>query len=281
MAKGLDIIRRRLTSVKGTKKVVKAMEMIATTKLKHWRNTMLEARLYTESLMDIVRRRVRDESLESFPYFQENAGQGTLYLMISSNLGLCGSYNSNVINYLAKRLGKQDTVMVLGLKGVKMLTTLGIPFDATQAAVDPFDDDDLKGLIRELTDRFENKRVGKIILVYTRYVNSLVNEVKQATLLPLTPIATEDKPLPYTEQPLLEPSPLEVLQQLLPFYLKNALYSVFIESQVSEQSSRRNAMDKASDNADELKEKLELEYNKLRQSNITQEIAEIIGGSQS
>jgi F-type H+-transporting ATPase subunit gamma len=121
MAKGLPVIRRRLSSIKATKKVAKAMEMIATTKLKNWRNTMLEGRQYTVELFDLLQRQMKHEDFFDIPYYETPSSNAILYIVVTSNLGLCGSYNANVLSYLAKRFTPNDGLFILGEKGLKIL----------------------------------------------------------------------------------------------------------------------------------------------------------------
>jgi F-type H+-transporting ATPase subunit gamma len=137
----------------------------------------------------------------------------------------------------------------------------------------------LTPLIDALVKQFKDRRIGQVQVVYTKFINSLIFQPTTMTLLPLSLTTFTNEKKITKQPPLIEPDPLSVFEKLVPFYLKNTLYASLIESQVSEQSSRRNAMEKASDNADELVEQLQLEFNKQRQANITQEIAEIIGGS--
>jgi F-type H+-transporting ATPase subunit gamma len=280
MAKGLPVIRRRLSSIKATKKVAKAMEMIATTKLKNWRNSMLEGRQYTVELFDLLQRQMKHEDFVDIPYYETPSSNAILYIVVTSNLGLCGSYNANVLSYLAKRFTPNDRLFIVGEKGLKMLKANDIEANETYVRTHVSDEDSIKLIASVIQETFIKKQFQSIQLVYTKYVNSLVNDVRQVTLLPLT-VPTTTQPLKFEEQPLIEPNPKEVLMELVPFYLTNVLYGLLMDAQVAEQSSRRNAMEKASDNADELIDKLQLEFNKTRQANITQEIAEIIGGSQS
>jgi F-type H+-transporting ATPase subunit gamma len=135
---------------------------------------------------------------------------------------------------------------------------------------------DIRHLSKFIIESFKEKQYRSVNVIYTRFINSLQAEPTSLTLLPLAPHDNNDQ-MGYG--PLIEPSAIEVIEALLPFYLNNVLFATLTESMVSEQSARRTAMEKASDNADDLIEELELVYNKMRQAAITQEIAEIIGGS--
>lgn len=278
MAKGLSVLRRRIGSIKATKKVTKAMQMIAATKLKTWKQSMLESRLYAEKLIEIVHTNLGHEDLKNSVFFKTDQGKPTLYLLITSNLGLCGSYNYNVLSYFLKQVQPNDLIYSIGEKAGRFFRSINRTFDATYVKAGSLSEATLSPLVNSIVTTFKNRDVSKVIVVFTKFINSLVFQPQSLTLLPLAidAFSSSSKVL---KPPLIEPDPLSVFEKLVPFYLKNTLYASLIESQVSEQSSRRNAMDKASDNADELVDSLQLEFNKQRQANITQEIAEIIGGS--
>jgi len=279
MAKGLPVLRRRITSIKATKKVTKAMQMIATTKLKTWKQSMLESRLYAEKLVEIVQTNLHHESLKGSIFFKEDSTLPTLYIVITSNLGLCGPYNYNVLSQLTKIVKPGDVIYAVGEKSIRFLKNTSLNYQADFINAGSLSETTLSPLIQGVLLAFKNRKVGQVSIIYTKFVNSLIFQPSSLRLLPLSLATFQGKTI--IQPPLIEPDPLSVFEKLVPFYLKNATYSTLIESQVSEQSSRRNAMEKASDNADELVEQLQLDFNKQRQANITQEIAEIIGGASS
>jgi F-type H+-transporting ATPase subunit gamma len=279
MAKGLPVLRRRITSIKATKKVTKAMQMIATTKLKTWKQSMLESRLYAEKLVEIVQNNLHHESLKGSIFFKEDLALPTLYIVITSNLGLCGPYNYNVLTQLTKMVKPRDVIYAVGEKSIRFLKNTSLNYQADFINAGSLSEATLSPLIQGVLTAFKNRKVGQVQIIYTKFVNSLIFQPSSLRLLPLSLATFQGKTI--NQPPLIEPDPLSVFEKLVPFYLKNATYSTLIESQVSEQSSRRNAMEKASDNADELVEQLQLDFNKQRQANITQEIAEIIGGASS
>jgi F-type H+-transporting ATPase subunit gamma len=239
---------------------------------------MLESRLYAEKLMEIVHTNLAHEDLKNSVFFKVDNRKPTLYLLITSNLGLCGSYNYNILSHFLKQVKPQDLIYSIGEKAGRFLRSINRTFDATYVQAGSLSEATLTPLIDAIVTSFKNREVSQVIVVYTKFINSLVFQPLSLTLLPLS-IQDFSTSTQVLKPPLIEPDPLSVFEKLVPFYLKNALYASLIESQVSEQSSRRNAMEKASDNADELVDQLQLEFNKQRQANITQEIAEIIGGS--
>ncbi len=279
MAKGLSVLRRRITSIKATKKVTKAMQMIATTKLKTWKQSMLESRLYAEKLVEIVQTNLHHESLKGSVFFKLDATLPTLYVVITSSLGLCGPYNYNILNELTKHVKTKDRVIAIGEKSIRFLKNTKLMYSADFVNAGSLSDATLSPLIQEILNEYQQRKFGKVIILYTKFINSLLFQPSELQLLPLSLETFKGKL--NLQPPLIEPDPLSVFEKLVPFYLKNSTFATLIESQVSEQSSRRNAMEKASDNADELVDQLQLDFNKQRQANITQEIAEIIGGASS
>lgn len=279
MAKGLANLRRRITSVKATKKVTKAMQMIATTKLKVWKQSLLDARLYADQLIDLVQKHLRHEDIMNLVYFKPLPNLPTLHMLITSNLGLCGSYNATMIQATIPSIQPNDLLLVIGQKGYRLLKKQVNGMIDTYVTLNVLDTSSIRPMIDDLILRYQQKTIGKVVLHYAQFVNSLVFHPKALTLLPLSFSLTSKEVVNAIDVPLIEPDALTVFEQLLPLYLKNTVFSALIEAQVSEQSARRNAMEKASDNADELVQQLQLDYNKQRQANITQEIAEIIGGS--
>jgi F-type H+-transporting ATPase subunit gamma len=279
MAKGLPVLRRRIGSIKATKKVTKAMQMIATTKLKTWKQSMLESRLYAEKLIDIVHTNLHHEELKNSIFFKEDKRLPILYILISSNLGLCGSYNYNILSFFSQLVKPSDVTFSVGEKAGKFLKNTNLTFINDYSQAGSLNEATLTPLIDALLNQFKDRKIGRVEVIYTKFINSLIFEPTSMTLLPLSLATFSNEGKISKQPPLIEPDPLSVFEKLVPFYLKNSLYATLIESQVSEQSSRRNAMEKASDNADELVDQLQLEFNKQRQANITQEIAEIIGGS--
>ena len=278
MAKGLSNLRRRISSVKATKKVTKAMQMIATTKLKMWKQSLLDARLYAEQLVDLVHKHLQHEDIANLIYFKHQPDLPTLHVLITSNLGLCGSYNATMIQSTLPLIKKHDLVLVIGVKGYRLLKKHPLSLLDGYVELNAMDTSSIRPMVDDMLARYHAKAFGRVDIHYAKFINSLVFHPTTLSLLPLT-APTDKAHVDPIDVPLIEPDPETVFRQLLPLYLKNTLFSTLIEAQVSEQSARRNAMEKASDNADELVDQLQLDYNKQRQANITQEIAEIIGGS--
>jgi len=277
MPKGLPVLKRRISSIKATKKVTKAMEMIATTRLKTWKDIMTQTRLYTDALFSIVRQQLATKDIKEWALFNENDVPINLHIVITSTLGLCGSYNYNIYQFVENNIPPDDEIIIVGEKGMKYYRHTNRKIRLGHVQLLKMDDADIRHLGKFLLEHFLAKEYRTVNIVYTKFINSLQSEPKSICLLPLTP--NEGNQLDNSYGPLVEPSPVEVIEALVPFYLNNVIFASLTEAVVSEQSSRRSAMEKASDNADDLIDELQLEFNKMRQAAITQEIAEIIGGS--
>lgn len=290
MALGLNKTKRRIASVKNTQKITKAMEMVATVKLKRFRDAFERGLPYAASCADFIsylayaeQQQAEKRQVAPSHYLRENEeAEGSLYIVISSNLGLCAGYNNNLYKHIAERLdSEKDTLAPIGAKAVahysreEALRQVDMLFAGLDLS------SDLRLLheaVRQVKDRFNSGRYRKVILIYTHYVNSLRFEPRELTLLPLSS-PYEPKPYERYAPRLLSSSPRQLLHEALPTYLASAIYYKLIEAQLSEQASRRTAMENANDNADELLGKLTVEYNKARQSAITQEIVEVVSGA--
>ncbi len=278
MSSGLNKTKRRIASVKATEKITKAMEMIASVKMKRSRDQFDASSLSKSKCMDILS--FTFASIKKTPYFcLPNESNKTLYIIISSDLGLCGGYNSNVFKLFDPIYKEGDEIIAFGSKAISHYEeTKG--YKNSSLVKNPSLDitlSELTKLASLLLKEYKENRFDSIKIISTRYVNSLNFVPSSTTLLPISIPIYEDKygGVP----PLIEPSPEEVLNSIIPLSLGYILKETIDEAKLCEQSSRRNAMDNANDNADELLKNLNIEYNKSRQSSITQEIVEVVSGS--
>lgn len=283
MSLGLNKTKRRILSVRSTQKITKAMGMVATVKLKRFKDGFEQESAYRASLTRAMAAAFHYDKLTASHYGMENEEvEGILYLVITSNLGLCAGYNNEVFRYAESLIDPEiDTILPIGEKGRAHF--LRDPrFKHVLTDEENLDLSMEPRLINRATlhlkNAFNQKKYRKIVIIYTRYVNSLRFVPDQKTLLPFS---LEYEKEPYEEYcpPLFEPSPRELIHSLMPQYLGAVLYDALTESQLSEQASRRTAMDNANDNADEILNQLTIEYNKARQAAITQEITEVVGGA--
>lgn len=283
MASGLTKTKRRIASVTSTKKITKAMEMVATVKLKRFKSGYEQGSYYENELREVMGEAfLRDKKSRSHYGTSPEGAEGTLYLLITSNLGLCAGYNANLYAYLETIFDPaKDTLAIIGQKGVAHYTRLEASFPILEdfAGLDlSMDARLIFDAAQKIRDEFNAGKYRRIAVVYTRYVNSLKFVPDTRVLLPVEIAFTPEESEEYCP-PLFEPSPHEMIHDLLGQYLGGELYSLLQESQLSEQASRRTAMESANDNADELLEKLTVEFNKARQAAITQEITEVVNGA--
>lgn len=277
MSQGLALTKRRMKSVDSTKKITNAMKLVATAKLKKWKNSMAESSLYSDSLMSLVKEVFSNiEGIES-PYLKENDIDKKLYIVVTSTLGLCGGYNYNLFKVVDSLIKENDDVIVIGAKGMRHFKdrTETINLDYVDLCND-FEEKIVRQLSEKVLKDYASNKYGVINLVFTHYVNQLTFTPECLTLLPLSMENSGDEPL---TDIIMEPSKKELAESLIPFYFNSILYNKLLESIVSEQASRRTAMENATNNATEIYDELQIEYNKERQAQITQEITEVIGGA--
>jgi len=279
MAQALNKTKRRIASVKSTKKITEAMELVATVKLKKFKNKMEANQFYVREIEDIISHLFGVLQSDENPYLKDGKGDKNLVVVINSNLGLCASYNSNIYNFVLQNLDKaKDTILTIGIKGELNYEREGFQLDKSYSFVnEKLDYSDIVKLGRFLHSEFISEKYKSVKLVYTKYINSLRFE---PTLVNLFPIVEEGKAPSVGYEPIYDPDIKTLIEELVPIWLTSSLYQKLIESTVSEQASRRTAMENANDNADELIDKLTIEFNKARQAAITQEILEVVSGQQ-
>ena len=283
MSLGLTKTKRRIASVKSTQKITKAMEMVATVKVKRFRKAYDESLDYIAGLQKIMAKLFAYDHEAKTHYAKENEGDlPVLYILITSDLGLCAAYNSNLYKFVEEHVNPdKDILVVAGEKGASHYLAshefahLNTDYKAYPASLEPRL---INQACQDIKNAFNQKKVRKVVLISTKYVNSLSFVPEMTQLLPLQ-LEDQKEPDEAYCPPLFEPDARRFIHVLLPQYLGGMLYFKAIESQLSEQASRRTAMDNANDNADELLNKLTIEYNKARQGAITQEITEVVSGS--
>ena len=278
MPQGLTNTKRRIQSISSTKKITKAMELVATVKLKKWKDSMENIVKYLEAMDEIISTCSSGVSLTDILELKEfDDAKSNLYIVVTSSLGLCGGFNYNIFKFLNGKINKDDKVLIVGTKGLNKLGKE--EFDITSEYVDILDKIDyskVSKLVNFIENEYRSGNYKKVLLISTEYKNSLTFVPKEYQLLPLVSKDEDGKML---QDVIYEPSKEVVLGQIIPKYLNTFLYGRLVEAIVCEQASRRNAMDSATDNAEDLLEKLRIEYNKARQGAITQEITEVVAGA--
>lgn len=271
-------LRTRIKSVQSTRKITKAMEMIANAKLFRQRARMESNREYAQKLQDTVNEiAAKNPGVES-RYLVRNDSEKTMTVIFCSDLGLCGGYNAAVLKAAKENLNPSDPVFLIGTSQYNQFVEAGFNLiNEGPVSSDQLTYQQLKEAVMNGIAMYQSKDVGKVQILYTKFVNTMSFRPEFNVLVPFT-LNGEKAGNDHVET-LFEPDPESILDSLIPMMVVNVAYSNWMESTTSEQGSRRVAMKTASDNADDLVGTLQLEYNKARQASITQEITEIVGGS--
>ena len=279
MSQAVTKIKSRIKSVSGAYKVTSAMKLVSTVKLKQWKGKMIAHKDYVKEVNEIVDLLLKHSKNSNSPFMKINEkATKNLYVVISSTLGLCGSYNNNIFKLADSIIFKDDDLIVLGGKGINHYK------GSKNNQISGFEDYssiDNSGLVNKLTNillsEYEKETYKEIHIIYSEYKNSLVFIARDYKLLPFSRENEEAKEYP----PIMEPSAEELVNTIVPFYLRSVIYSKLLESEVCEQGARSNAMENATNNAKDLLDELNIEFNKARQASITQEITEIVAASKA
>lgn len=272
--------KERLNSTKSTQKVIKAMELVASSKIKKAKEKALNNKDYFEQVTGIMQSIYSFEDMFSYMNLDE-CEDNTLIIGITSDMGLCGAYNNNVIKKVTQLIAENDNPLVVmaGNKGVNKFNFEGISMHKAISDISRIEDFSLaKDLAEEIINLYSSKRVNKVLVVYTKFVNPIVQQVEVIDLFSLEQI---EKDSLYNYDLEVDGDKKQIFNSLFIQYIYSVSYYAVLNSIASEYASRRNSMDAANNNSLELIEHLNLEMNRIRQAMITQEIAEIIGGAEA
>ncbi len=293
MAQGREL-KGRIKSIEGTRKITRSMEMVATSKLKRAQDRVVAARPYARALEAVIADLYSPELAERFPLLRQpesgaqkdipKSGSRAAVILLTSNQGLAGAFNANLIreaHTLLARLaagGVQTEIHVVGRKGVGFFRYVGTPIASSRVDIGdkPLAEHGAQ-LVDALMKDFIEKRLDAVYVVYAKYNSPLSTPPVAERVLPVTPPARKGPARDY----LLFPNAEEILTALLPLYVRNAIYRALVETVAGEQGARRTAMKAATDNAGDILNVLRRTYNRARQAQITQEIAEIVGGAEA
>ena len=280
----LKEIRNRITSVSSTMQITSAMKMVSAAKLKKAQDAITAMRPYAEKLTELLQN--LSSTLEGDAggeFTTQREVKKVLLVAITSNRGLCGAFNSNVIKGAKNRAafyeGKQVDVFAIGKKGNDILCKTLSVVDNQSPIFDNLTFDNVAIIANTLTEQFISGEYDKIELIYNQFKNAATQIVQTEQFLPLAPIKSDLNVVP--SDYIFEPSKEEIVLTLIPKSLKTQLYKAIRDSFASEHGARMTAMHKATDNATELRDQLKLTYNKARQAAITSEILEIVGGAEA
>ena len=270
-------IKTRIRSMESTRQITKAMEMVATSKLRKAQSQVLAARPYFEALRDTLDNITASDRDFSSPYLQNRPVKKTAYIVIAGDRGLAGGYNSNILKaVLADMEGKDAAILPVGKKAVEFFKQRKCSLlTENHCEAEDMTLGDCFTAAKKLCKQFLNGQFDEIILAYTEFV-SVLSQVPR--LVPLLPLRRQEKAASGSDI-VYEPDCETVFGAIIPEYLGGLLYGALCESRAAEQAARRTAMDSATQNADEMIADLSLQFNRARQAAITSEIIDIIAGS--
>lgn len=280
---GAREVKRRIKSVENTGQITRTMELVATSKLKRATDRVYAARPYTRALGGIVGSLYSAELAEKFPILRRPAEvKRAAVLLLTANRGLAGGFNANLIRearHLLDELREKGVATELHIHGKKGIAFFRFRGEAMATARTDIGDNptvaDAESLIGPIRDRFEDGHVDAVYLVSSDFRSAMSTPPRSKELLPIRPGESSVD----ADQFILSPEGDLILERILPLYLRNTVYTALVENAAAEQGARRSAMKSATDNAGEMLEYLTRSYNRARQAQITQEIAEIVGGS--
>lgn len=280
MTQSRQALRTRIKSVNSTRKITRAMEMIANAKLFKQRTKMEANRDYATRLQETVNEIVSSNPDAESIYMKKNDAETVFTIVFGSDLGLCGGYNANVLKEAEQNLKKEDPCILIGTSLYHEMTEKGFHLvNETPISSDKLDFSILRECVAQAVDAYLDGKAGKVQVLYTRFVNTMTFMPAIDQLLPCDVKAEVKKQDDSHVETLFEPDAETILNQLIPMMITDVAYFNWMESTTAEQGSRRMAMKTATDNANDLADELQLAYNKARQAAITQEITEIVGGS--
>ena len=280
---GIKEIKTRINSVNSTKQVTKAMELVASSKMRKAKDRALASRPYFNTMYDTVKDIATNTRGVRNVFLKQREVKNRCYIVVAGDRGLAGGYNSNILKLTLSHMnGKKEKVMPVGKKATEFFEKRGYNILKSQESVEKCGYEETLAFAQEVMDLYKKGEVDEVYIAYTEFVSPLTQNPKLLKVLPLSFKNEENKET--KEQAAKRarvqylPSAEVVLGHIIPKYVSGVIYGGVIESFASEQAARRTAMSSATDNADEMLSNLELSYNRARQSAVTGEIIDIVGG---
>ncbi|BBE52147.1 ATP synthase gamma chain [Ferriphaselus amnicola] len=282
---GSKEIRTKIKSVENTRKITRAMEMVAASKMRKAQERMRAARPYAEKIRQVAAHLSRANPEYKHPFLVKRDVKNVGVIVVTSDKGLCGGLNTNILRLVVNRMkdlesqGKGISVCPIGNKGFSFMNRVGAKVKSHMIGLgDTPHVEKLIGAVKVMLDAYAAGEIDAIYLSYNHFINTMKQEPRIEQLLPLSDeLSAEDKPGNWDY--LYEPEAKQVVDELMVRYIESLVYSAVTENMASEQSARMVAMKAASDNAKTVIGELKLVYNKARQAAITKEISEIVGGA--
>ena len=278
---GLIVIKRRIKSVTSTKKITKAMGLVATSKLRKTRTLLEVNEKYSSAFADIMTEVVNNSEGDSI-YIKGNKAKKKLYVVLTSDSGLCGGFNASVVNAsvgFMKEDKANSVVIVVGQKGRVQFRKMQFETAAEYVEIPDLPTmEEAKTIAAKVLEMYNNGEVGEVYMVYTKFHSIVKQSVELEKMLPLS---VKKENVDNREFVKFEPDLDELIEGMTELHLRQSILNRMLNAKASEQGSRMSAMDGATSNADDILEKLNLQFNRMRQSVITQEISEIVGGAEA
>ncbi|HKI94435.1 MAG TPA: ATP synthase F1 subunit gamma [Gemmatimonadales bacterium] len=289
MAKTREL-RRRIKSVENTRQITRTMEMVSTSKLKRAQDRVIAARPYARALSELIAELYAPDLAERFTLLRRPAGtpKRVAIIAITSNRGLCGAFNANLIRETRRRLkayeegGTETELHLIGRKGIGYFRFMGRDIASQRQDIgDRPTAAHAAEVMEPLIRRFEAGELDGVEVVFAKFVSPLSTPPTVLPVLPIVPPTGQGETPERRPFYLLRPSPEEIVGAMLPLYVRNQMYRALVETAASEQGARRTAMKNATDSAGDMIDSLRRTFNRARQAQITQEIAEIVGGAEA
>lgn len=285
MAAGKEI-RGKIKSVENTKKITKAMEMVAASKMRKAQDRMLSARPYSEKIRNIAANLGQANPEYVHPFMQVNDAKKVGVIVVTTDKGLCGGMNTNVLRVVTTKLrelqdaGVATEAVAIGGKGLGFLNRVGAKVVSQAIGLgDTPHLDKLIGPVKVLLDQYAEGKLSAVYVAYTKFINTMKQESVVEQLLPLSSEKMQAEKTGASWEYIYEPDAQSVIDELLVRYVESLVYQAVAENMASEQSARMVAMKAATDNAGNVISELKLVYNKTRQAAITTELSEIVAGA--
>ena len=281
---GLKEIRNRISSVSSTMQITNAMKMVSAAKLKKAQDSITATLPYSNKLSDLVKNiSASIDSVDSNPLFVKREVKSALIIVITSNKGLCGGFNSNIIKEvynISSQYGiKKPDLLTIGKKGNDILKKKFNVISSHNDLYDDFSFSTVRSIANDIMGLYTEEKYDEVILVYNHFKNAATQIITKEQFLPIAENSDED--LSIQSDYIFEPNREKILNELIPKTLSIQLFKSISDSIAGEHGARMTAMHKATDNASELRDQLKLTYNKARQTAITNEILEIVGGAEA
>ncbi|WP_434343432.1 ATP synthase F1 subunit gamma [Mycoplasma sp. 06067-C1-B144P-99-0482-3] len=273
----LSGLKTEISSVKNISKITNAMQLVASAKLRKISKKVIDTHNYVSEVYSLFNDIIRQTNKSVFLKETDFKANKTLWVVINSNLGLCGGYNSNVNKLVLQNLKLEDEIFAIGSKAVLFFRSKKIKIKNQITDIDiSFTNKKARSISNDLLDMYINHEFDEIKIVYTKFINNVTFE---PTIIRIFPIIKLENKFKHSQSLIFEPDAEQILNSTILIYVNAIIYGTIIESQVSEQASRRTAMENATNNGKNLEQTLSLKYNRQRQGAITQEISEIVSGA--